>query len=241
MNKEAAKKKADDDQASKQVDETAEVKIESDSGSPHPGESNPVTEEKKSSSEKAKADDQTVVVDAPKEPSEEEKLRDRLMRLQADFDNYRKRVARDHVDMVKRSNEDLVESLLPVLDHIANAQGIMEKDSNPQVSAYLDGFKLVRNELVKVLESYGVKPIEAVGHAFDANQHEALSAMPSPTAKPGTVLFEVRKGYKLNGRVLRATQVIVSAETDEQPATEATEPSQPAVAQQEPESEETGE
>ena len=241
MNKEAAKKKADEDQASKQVDGTAEVVVESDSGSSNPGDSTPETEEKKPSTDQTTAADQTVIIDVPKEPSEEEKLRDRLLRLQADFDNYRKRIARDHSDMVKRSNEDLVESLLPVLDHIANAQGIMEKDNNPQVSAYLDGFKLVRNELVKVLESYGLKPIESVGHAFDANLHEALSTMPSPTAKPGTVLFEVRKGYKLNGRVLRATQVIVSAETDEQPATAATEPSQPAIVQQEPESEETGE
>lgn len=155
------------------------------------------------------------------QPSEEEaKLRDRLLRLQADFDNYRKRVARDHVDMVKRANEDLVESLLPVLDHFGHAEVSMEKDARSDIAAYLEGFRLVRNELVRVLESFGVKPIEALGRAFDASQHDALSLMPSETAEPGTVLFETRKGYMLNGRVLRPAQVIVVADPQEEAAVE---------------------
>ena len=158
---------------------------------------------------------------AASKPSEEEaKLRDRLLRLQADFDNYRKRVARDHVDMVKRANEDLVESLLPVLDHFGHAEASREKDARSDIAAYLEGFRLVRNELVRVLESFGVKPIEALGRAFDASQHDALSLMPSETAEPGTVLFETRKGYMLNGRVLRPAQVIVVADPQEEAAVE---------------------
>ncbi|MGI5868800.1 MAG: nucleotide exchange factor GrpE [Kiritimatiellia bacterium] len=147
--------------------------------------------------------------------SEEARLRDRLLRLQADFDNYRKRIARDHVDMVKRANEDLVESLLPVLDHFAHAEASVEKEARADIAPYLEGFRLVRNELARVLESFGVQPIAALGLPFDANLHDALSLMPSEEAEPGTVLFETRKGYTLNGRVLRPSQVIVAAEPEE--------------------------
>lgn len=169
---------------------------------------------------------------APQPSEEEAKLRDRLLRLQADFDNYRKRIARDHVDMVKRANEDLVESLLPVLDHFGHAEASMEKDARSDIAAYLEGFRLVRNELVRVLESFGVKPIKALGRPFDASQHDALSLMPSETAEPGTVLFETRKGYTLNGRVLRPAQVIVVSERQEKAAAEP-EPAEPEAAEPE--------
>lgn len=151
-------------------------------------------------------------------PSEEAKLRDRLVRLQADFDNYRKRIARDHAEMVSRANADLLEALLPVLDHFGHAEASMEKDARSDIAAYLQGFRLVRDELVRVLDSFGVKPIEAVGRPFDATVHDALSIMPSETAEPGTVLFEIRKGYTLNGRVLRPAQVVVVAEREAQAA-----------------------
>ncbi len=151
------------------------------------------------------------------EPSEADKLRDRLLRLQADFDNYRKRVARDHGEMVKRANEDLVEAILPVLDHFGHAEASMEKDVRSDIAAYLEGFRLVRDELVRVLDSFGVKPIESAGAVFDATRHEAVAIMPSETAEPGTVLFESRKGYLLHGRVLRPSQVIVAADREAAP------------------------
>lgn len=119
--------------------------------------------------------------------------------------------------MIKRANEDLLESLLPVLDHFGHAEASLEKDAHAgrDVKAYLDGFRMVHNELLRVLDSYGVKPIEAIGKVFDATCHDAVSMMPSADAEPGTVLFESRKGYWLNGRVLRPAQVVVVAERDE--------------------------
>ena len=141
-----------------------------------------------------------------------ELLRDKLLRLHADFDNYRKRVARDHSEMVKRSNEALVESLLPVLDHIGHAEAMMGKGDDPTVAPYLEGFQMVKNELLKVLGDYGVKPIETVGVVFDANLHDALSVQHSDTAEPGAIVIEVRRGYLLHGRVLRASQVIVASD-----------------------------
>ncbi len=147
-----------------------------------------------------------------KEPDETEQLRDKLLRLHADFDNYRKRMARDHQEMIKRANEDLIASMLPVLDHIGHAEAMMEKQADATVAPYLEGFRMVKQELLKALDDYGVKPIETDGVQFDANRHDALSAQHSDVAQAGEILFEVRRGYLLHGRVLRAAQVIVASE-----------------------------
>lgn len=156
----------------------------------------------------------------PQQPSEAEVYRDRLIRLQADFDNYRKRIARDKVDMIKSANADLLSAMLPALDHIDHALASLEKTvaaptdgetSNIEPNPYIEGFKLIQNELLRGLDKFGLKPIESIGKPFDVEYHEALSKMPSDDIAPEHVLFEVRKGYTLNGKVLRAAQVIVSA------------------------------
>ena len=195
MKKEKTDKKVAEDEAEKRVKDGAEAGVDSDV---------------------CASEDEVVIIEEEQKPSEEQVLRDKLLRLHADFDNYRKRVARDHSDMVKQSNADLIESLLPVLDHIGHAETMMEKTAGADAAPYLEGFRMVKNELLKTLSGYGLKPIETVGTPFDANVHEALSTMPSDVAAPDDVLFEVRGGYLLNGRVLRAAQVIVATdETDE--------------------------
>ncbi len=154
-------------------------------------------------------------VEEAQQPSEAEIYRERLIRLQADFDNYRKRMARDKADMIKSANADLLSAMLPALDHIDHALASLEKttagteatESNP----YIEGFKLIQNELLRGLDKFGLSPIESIGKPFDVEVHEALSKMPSDSVAPEHVLFEVRKGYMLNGKVLRAAQVIVSA------------------------------
>lgn len=154
-------------------------------------------------------------VEEAQQPSEAEIYRERLIRLQADFDNYRKRMARDKADMIKSANADLLSAMLPALDHIDHALASLEKttagteatESNP----YIEGFKLIQNELLRGLNKFGLSPIESIGKPFDVEVHEALSKMPSDSVAPEHVLFEVRKGYMLNGKVLRAAQVIVSA------------------------------
>lgn len=191
MKKEKTDKKVAEDEAEKRVVDGAEAGVDSDV---------------------CACEDEVVLIEEEQKPSEEQVLRDKLLRLHADFDNYRKRVARDHSDMVKQSNADLVESLLPVLDHIGHAEAMMEKTASADAAPYLEGFRMVKNELLKTLSGYGLKPIETVGLPFDANVHEALSTMPSDVAKPDDVLFEIRGGYLLNGRVLRAAQVIVATD-----------------------------
>lgn len=174
--------------------------------------------------EAAAESDEPIVETAEEEskPSEAEIYRDRLIRLQADFDNYRKRMARDRADMIKSANADLLLAMLPALDHIDHALASLEKTAAAPVDAdgneksaepnpYIEGFKLIQNELLRGLDKFGLSPIESIGKPFDVEVHEALSKMPSDSMPAEHVLFEVRKGYMLNGKVLRAAQVIVSA------------------------------
>jgi len=138
------------------------------------------------------------------------RLQDQYLRMRADFDNYKKRVARDLLDTVKRANEDLIESLLPPFDHFNSAEAMMEQ-KGAEAAPYIEGFRMVKNELLRVLESHGLKPIAALGTAFDHNLHEAISTQAATEHSPaGTVLVEVRKGYMLHNRVLRHSQVVVA-------------------------------
>lgn len=178
-------------------------------------------ESKRSKRYKKKKEKSSEKMTAETKPDPElDVLRDKLLRLHADFDNYRKRVARDHSEMVKRSNETLVESLLPVLDHIGHAETMMSKNDDPSAVPYLEGFQMVKKELLKVLGDYGVEPIKTADASFDANLHDALTVQHSDTAESDTILMEVRRGYMLNGRVLRPSQVIVASDDSGAPVSE---------------------
>lgn len=184
----------------------------------------PAEEAATESTEEAAAAEEPEVEPAEEAPAQSEAdiYRERLMRLQADFDNYRKRMARDKADMIKSANAELLSAMLPALDHIDSALASLEKtvaapapaegeEAKPaEPNPYIEGFKLIQNELLRGLDKFGLKPVESLGKPFDVEYHEALSKMPTDSVPPEHVLFEVRKGYTLNGKVLRAAQVIVS-------------------------------
>jgi molecular chaperone GrpE len=128
-------------------------------------------------------------------------------RAQADFDNYRKRAARDVAAAGARAKAELARAMLPVVDNLERAL-----DSAGEGEAALaEGVRLVHSELVAALERNGVAGIEAAGEPFDPNVHEALSTRPDNGAEPGVVLDVVQKGYRLDGTVLRPARVIVAA------------------------------
>ena len=144
---------------------------------------------------------------AEEEP-EEEPLRIQLMRLQADFDNFRKRQVRERAEWITRANEDLFHELLPVIDHYE--MGLKSAEDHQTDNSVTEGFKLVYNQLLDVLEKHNVTPVEAVGEAFNPHMHEALTHMPSD--KPAeTVIEQIRRGYMLGDKLLRAAQVVVSS------------------------------
>ncbi|MBM4148087.1 MAG: nucleotide exchange factor GrpE [Lentisphaerae bacterium] len=144
-----------------------------------------------------------------KESSEAASLNERLLRLAADFDNFRKRTAREWDEVRRKANEDIILELLPVTDSLTLA--IESANSGDTPAAFVEGVKLVLDRMNAVLAKFGVEPIEAVGKPFDPALHEAISVMAAPQTPENHVFAESRKGYMLGGHVLRASQVIVSS------------------------------
>jgi molecular chaperone GrpE len=133
---------------------------------------------------------------------------DRYLRSQAELENTRKRLRREMEDERRYAELTLLADLLPVLDNINRAIEAAEK--NADATSLLSGFKMVDQQLNRVLEKHHVKPIDAEGQPFDPAVHEAILQQPSDDHPPGTVIGVGQTGYKLHDRVVRPTQVIVS-------------------------------
>jgi molecular chaperone GrpE len=133
-------------------------------------------------------------------------LEDRLLRLAADFDNYKKRVARERDELAALSNERLVKELLPILDDLERALVAASEHEEVRLE---EGVRLVHRSLATLLERNGVKEISTDG-AFDPHVHEALLAQPSD-AEEGSVIDVVQKGYTLGDRVVRPARVVIAA------------------------------
>jgi molecular chaperone GrpE len=129
-------------------------------------------------------------------------------RTKADFENYRKRVAKETSEALARGKADLARQLLPALDNLERALAAGEDPSAHP--ALVQGVAMVRDELRSRLEGAGVESFDPTGEKFDPQLHEALSTRPDEGTKPGVVLETVEKGYRLNGQVLRPARVVVS-------------------------------
>jgi molecular chaperone GrpE len=127
-------------------------------------------------------------------------------RAQADFENYRKRAAKEAAAAGERAKGGLVRELLPVVDNLERA--LASAEASEQHLA--EGVRLVHQELVGVLQRNGVEPFDPAGEQFDPEMHEALSTRTEDGADPGVVLDVMEKGYRLNGTVLRPARVVVS-------------------------------
>ena len=137
--------------------------------------------------------------------AENEELIDTLQRVKAEFDNYRKRAARDQASLVARAHERLVKELLPVLDDLERALGAAEQHEEATLE---DGVRLVHRSLAEALTREGLAEIETDGK-FDPHVHEALLTQPSE-AEEGSVIEVLQRGYKLGDRVLRPARVVVA-------------------------------
>jgi molecular chaperone GrpE len=133
-----------------------------------------------------------------------------LKRVAAEFENFRKRAAREQADFIARANERLVKELLPVLDDLGRALEAAEKHEEAQLE---EGVQLVQRQLAELLRKEGLAEIETDGK-FDPHVHEALLTQPSE-APEGSVIDVVQKGYKLGDRVLRPARVVVAAPVPE--------------------------
>jgi molecular chaperone GrpE len=144
------------------------------------------------------------------EAERDEHLND-LKRVAAEFENYRKRVARDQESLVARAHERLVKELLPVLDDLERALAAAEEHEEGKLE---EGVRLVHRELAAALAHEGLAEIDTNGH-FDPHVHEALLSQPS-SAEEGSVIEVVQKGYRLGDRVLRPARVVVAAAPQEE-------------------------
>jgi molecular chaperone GrpE len=142
--------------------------------------------------------------------AEKDRLEDRFVRLQADFDNFRKRTLRERQEALSYGHELVVKDLLPVVDNLERAIEHAQASSGADFEGMLQGVELVRRELLGALAKHGVSPIEAEGEVFDPNLHEALAQMEDERVPAGRVGRVLQKGYRLRDRLLRPARVMVS-------------------------------
>jgi molecular chaperone GrpE len=136
---------------------------------------------------------------------------DRLVRLTADFDNYKKRAARERQEAISFANENLLAKLLPVLD--AFEMALASAAADPASKSLQAGIVMISNQLKSVLAEAGLEELDAGGKPFDPNFHEAVSQMESADVPDGHVLRQIRKGYKFHNRLIRPAGVIVAKKT----------------------------
>ena len=135
-------------------------------------------------------------------------LKDRHIRLQAEFDNYRKRTLKERMELLKTANESLLISLLPVVDDFDRANQTL--DTVEEESHVKEGVNLIYNKFQDFLKQNGIKVIEAVGQDFNTDLHEAITKIPAPTKElAGKIVDVVQKGYYLNDKVISFAKVVI--------------------------------
>lgn len=174
---------------------------------PDSGSEEPMAEEK------PVAEEVSAAAEEPSAPAEPD-WKDQYARLLADFDNYRKRVARDKEELAQFAAKDILKDLLPTVDNLALALDKAENKEDP----FVQGVKLAYDGFLKALADHGATPLDSIGEPFDANFHEAIAQLPSPDVAEGIVMNEVKRGWLLHGKLLRAAQVVVSSGAPEKPA-----------------------
>lgn len=151
------------------------------------------------------------VTDAPeieKIKQELQEAKDKYLRLVAEFDNFRKRNAKERIELIQTANKEVILSLLEVLDDCERAAQQLENAT--EIDSVKEGVLLVFNKLKSILQSKGLRPMESLHTEFDADLHEAITEIPAPAeALKGKVIDELQKGYYLNDKIIRHAKVVV--------------------------------
>ncbi len=147
-------------------------------------------------------------------PEEIQRLKDQMLRLQADFENARKRWRKDQAEIQEQAYGELLRQLLEIHDDFERALTACQKSSEPSAT-FRQGVEMIARRMEGFLKSYGVEPIEAVGKPFDPARHEAVTHEATDSVPESTVMSELRKGYLMNSRVLRPSVVKVSVKKEE--------------------------
>jgi molecular chaperone GrpE len=151
-----------------------------------------------------------ATTDREKIGSELAELKDKYLRLYADFENFRRRTAKEKLELINNANEGVLKALIPVVDDFERAMQSIENTND--VAALKEGVSLIYNKLFKTLEGKGMKPMVSKGEPFDADLHESVTQFPAPSDDlKGKVIDEIEKGYYLNDKVIRFAKVIVGS------------------------------
>jgi molecular chaperone GrpE len=151
----------------------------------------------------------TANVDMAALITERDDFKDRLLRMTAEFDNYRKRVDRERRELSEAASADLIRDLLPIIDDLERAMAAAGAEAG-SANVLLRGVELTHRQLLDQLSRRGVEPIEAVGQMFDPELHESVAAEAHTGRPDGEILEEFRRGYRAGGRLLRASMVKVA-------------------------------
>ncbi len=165
-----------------------------------------------------RAEEEAPSEEAPERTLEEKykELNDKYLRLYADFENYRKRVSKEKEELAKYATESVLYELLTTIDHLEIA---LQHAENDRSDGLRQGVEMTLRELMRTLEKFGLKPIEALNRPFDPEFHHAMAQVERDDVEEKTVVEELRKGYTCGDKVLRASMVTVSTK----PSAEATE------------------
>ena len=137
-----------------------------------------------------------------------QEMKDKYLRLVAEFDNFRKRNAKERIELIQTAGKDIITSLLDVLDDSERAQKQLESGSD--IKTQQEGVILVFNKLKNLLTAKGLRSMQSIGQDFDADKHEAITEIPAPSGDmKGKVVDEVQKGYYLNDKIIRYAKVVV--------------------------------
>jgi molecular chaperone GrpE len=140
---------------------------------------------------------------------EEQNFKDRYFYLAAEMENYRRRVERERESLVKYGNEKILSDLIEVVDNFERTIDALKGDEDKKIKNIVTGIDMVRKQFYSTLTKFGLTQVESVGKVFDPNFHEAVAQKGDDEKEEGVVLEEYQKGYTLNGRLLRASKVVV--------------------------------
>jgi molecular chaperone GrpE len=162
-------------------------------------------EKKKHGAKEGIAELEAAMIKAKEEAQENY---DRLLRVTADFENYKKRVAKEKSDLIRYGNEELLKALLPVIDNLERALEHANAEGNQE--GIKGGVEMTLQQFLQILQRFGVTPISAEGERFDPTRHEAVMEQATGAYAPGHVVSELEKGYLLNDRLVRPAKVVVA-------------------------------
>lgn len=192
----------------KKEKEAAENSAADEVSAEKPGEAEQAEEIKKDAGDASSSDaGEEKSEKAPEQSKADPDWKDMYARTLADFDNYRKRAARDREELVKFATSEAVKDMLPTADNLMIALDQAKDKEDP----FVKGVKLAYEGFLKALKDHGAEPFDSIGETLDPNRHEAIATLPSETIEEGRISAEAKRGWMLNGRLLRAAQVVVSS------------------------------